>query len=317
MENKDLIAFMPEEDLAVEGRAVDMNSDSNIKVEIMGTGDNIVTEEDKAEDAEHFFGELERAANLGILSPVDGMGRIRGILDDSVYARIIETADGDRYLEFCEQYENGKYSHRFKVGQDDLIMAARCGFQPQTIKKGSELIYIKRDVITFMKNLTREYCRKYSGNNTHNIVEILTGLCKAYKQLPVEKEDVESEIEVFYKRLVSELHNFSYTSCPEHKSYYVVEDEDIDYLARQFKMTRLKFLKQLKDYNLLYLTSSSKGYQTNIRFSLSSPYSLVPDKTFTKWVYCIYNLEYLNSRKEEQMGIKRRGAEEEEEDIGL
>ena len=32
MENKDLIAFMPEEDLAVEGRAVDMNSDSNIKM---------------------------------------------------------------------------------------------------------------------------------------------------------------------------------------------------------------------------------------------------------------------------------------------
>ena len=135
MENKDLIAFMPEEDLAVEGRAVDMNSDSNIKVEIMGTGDNIVTEEDKAEDAEHFFGELERAANLGILSPVDGMGKITGILDDSIYARIIETANGDRYLEFCEQYENGKYSHRFKVGQDDLIMAARCGFSAANHKK--------------------------------------------------------------------------------------------------------------------------------------------------------------------------------------
>lgn len=117
MENKDLIAFMPEEDLAVEGRAVDMNSDSNIKVEVIGTGDNIVTEEDKAEDAEHFFGELERAINLGILSPVDGMGRIRGILDDSVYARIIETADGDRYLEFCEQYENGKFSIVLRFGR--------------------------------------------------------------------------------------------------------------------------------------------------------------------------------------------------------
>ena len=310
MENKDLIAFMPEEDLAVEGRAVDMNSDSNIKVEVIGTGDNIVTEEDKAEDAEHFFGELERAVNLGILSPVDGMGRIRGILDDSVYARIIETADGDRYLEFCEQYENGKFSHRFKVWQDDLFMAARCGFQPQTIKKGSEPIDMQDDVKKFMKNLVKEYCRKYNGNRMHNIVEILTGLFKAYKQLPVEKEDVESEIEVFYKRLVSEIRQLTLPDCFENKSYYVLAEEDIDGLARKFKMTRLEFLRQLKEYNLLYLTLSSKGYQTNVRLRWKG--NLLPHET--AWRYCIYNLEYLNSRKEEQMGIKRRG---EEEDIGL
>ena len=305
MKNENLIQLIPEEDLAVDGNAIDINGDSNVKVEVMGTGDNIVTEEDKAEEREDFFDDFEKAANLGILSPVAGMGKITGILDDRLYARIIENENGERYLEFCEQYENGKFSPRFKVAQDDLIIASRCGFQPQTITKKSDLSFIKSDVMKFMNSLNREYCRKYNGNHMFSLIEILTGLCQAYPQLPVDKEDMESIAGRFYDELVERINELMFTHCcPEHKSYYVILPEDIDFVAKKFNMKRLEFLKLLKRYNLLYLTPSSRGYQTNIRFRKDKPNGLGPEWNYTAWVYCIYNLKYLNSLKEEQTGKK-------------
>lgn len=304
MENNKLMKInpanlVPENERAVEGTAIDINSASNVDVVLVKAPKDIVCEEERAVVmANHGSNEFEIANKLGLITSVSGMGNLKGVFGDRVYAHIIENENGERYIEFCEQYENGQYTPRFKIAQDDLIMAAKCGFQPQTISKESSLAHIKSGVIKFMTKLEREYYRKHSGNQMHDIVQILITLCGVLNKLPVEKEIPEIDAATFSNSVLETIDRYIFNDF-QHKSYYALCDDEIHTIAEHLEMKRIELLKRLKQYGLLYLTPSSMGYKTNVRLKCYGS-----TKTYTEWRYCIYNLEYLNTLKEKQMGLE-------------
>ena len=79
------------------------------------------------------------------------------------------------------------------------------------------------------------------------------------------------------------------------KGYAQAQMEDhIDTLAEDLNIKKNELLKKLKEYRFLYLTDSSEGYQTCIRFK---PCGEFFPKTYTQWCYCILKLDYLAKKR--------------------
>lgn len=104
------------------------------------------------------------------------------------------------------------------------------------------------------------------------------------------------------------MKHISLLECTKRKAYYGLDIGGIEYLAHKMKMKKVDLLSKLKEYNFLYLTKSSRGYQTNVRFKIE-PHerevlekgdpSLVGKDYATEWMYCIYKMEYLGNAIEE------------------
>lgn len=100
----------------------------------------------------------------------------------------------------------------------------------------------------------------------------------------------------FYNRVRELAKSCQSQMIDNFKSYYALTDEDITYIAGEFKQNRLSFLRELKEYNLLYLTNSSNGYQVNVRCRYGN-------ETTTEWRYCILKLSHLTGEDDEPEGV--------------
>lgn len=108
--------------------------------------------------------------------------------------------------------------------------------------------------------------------------------------LPVYHDDLtEVERVGFYQSLVGMIKGMTSQVLNDHRAYYPLSTEDMEYITRNLGTTKVKLLKSLKKYDLLYLTPSSKGYQTNVRLNGMG------EDSFTTWRYCILRDEALEN----------------------
>lgn len=233
---------------------------------------------------------MVEARKLGLFSPVASMANISSSLTDKLFAAICTDEKGRRYFEYCQQYSDGSFSPVMQVAQSDLYMAAMYGFLSQNISERK----IRNRVENFLDRSYEDYMGKSTGEELLDVSQILQVLFMARKELPVDRSAVnELSPEDFYKRVMSEATFLTNSQLPR-KSYFALDDQDIAYLAEKLNMKKMEFLRNLKKFNLLYLTESSRGYQTCVRFTDKAEYTESgKDETYTQWRYCIFRLENL------------------------
>lgn len=229
-------------------------------------------------------------------SPILGMGNIQNILGGRLYGLIYENSKGFRFIDFCQRYHNGAFSPRMRVSQDGLMTTAMYEMNSQI---GQPSNGVKRKISQFKSEMHKEYLGKFRGNVMEIIPvdEIVKGLATALPLLPVISDDERILMRIeFYNRVRELAKSCQSQMIDNFKSYYALTDEDITYIAGEFKQNRLSFLRELKEYNLLYLTNSSNGYQVNVRCRYGN-------ETTTEWRYCILKLSHLTGEDDEPEGV--------------
>lgn len=233
---------------------------------------------------------------MGCFSPVRGMVNIRNVFDGALYARMYRNEIKRQFIEFCQQYKDGRYSPIMQVPQADMMMAARHNF----LSKGIEEPIIRNRVAQFLLSMWDEYYAKFNGNaeDSLDIIDILSVLFASMSKLPVyEEEQKEMDAVQLYKLIERYAPDLEAWKVLEHSSYYMLDIEGMDKLAHLIGMNTRELLKLMKKYEFLYLTKSSDGYQANARFTKDN------GESFTEWVYCIYKFKNLAGiEKKEQEG---------------
>ncbi len=245
-----------------------------------------VIESERAVDPEGEDEDYKRLEEMGVFSPVHGMVNIKNVLDDALFARLYRNELQRQFIEFCQQYKDGRYSPVMQLPQAGMMMAARYRF----LSKGIEEPTIKNRVAQFLLSVCEEYYAKFSGEieEALDVTDVLNVLYAAMPHLPVYKEPPkEMDAKELYRLIELYTPNLEAWKVLEHDSYHILDETGINKLANQIGMGKLEMLKLLKKYGFLYLTKSSRGYQTNARFTNT-------DKTtYTNWVYCIFKFQYL------------------------
>lgn len=222
---------------------------------------------------------VSRLSNAGILSKVDGMGQIRGRLDDAIYAVIKVDEKGVRWYEFCQKLTDGGYSPKLSIRQADLFRLCNCQFQVERIANRVE----RRKAATSLSTITDAYLNSLFASDMRSIYDILLCLCDASQQLPVQYEEEGGSIEELYERIIQILEYEEPRLVFEKKrAYYMLQKPAMEELARMLGMPRLKLLKILKENRLLFLQESAEGYESKVKV-----YGVGVD------FYCIFDLEYL------------------------
>lgn len=277
-----------------------MNGYSRIRsaerIEIVDPYAAVMPKEDLAVEREELLESdaLKKAVEKGFISPAIGMARLTNILGGKYYARICVDEDGNRRIEIRQKYEAGNYSPIIRIRQSDFLRAAHYKFGEANIQQKK----LKNAVENFIFKLSSECLDKFDGMMSFDVEEVLNALWKSYQSLPVCKDFYEEETPAeFYKNVIKSLEDhyliggdFDEIVRHGHKAYYPLTSDEIQIVAVDLDMKKSELLKKLKEYNFLYLTESSKAYQTNVRVTL-----IINGKDYinaTEWRYCLCRLEY-------------------------
>lgn len=234
------------------------------------------------------------AVRCGYFSPVSGMARVdSALLGGPLYACVQMNSKGDRTVVFHQQCGNGRFSPQVCVEQSDLLMYA--------IGSDSKDKSLKAKANSILMKVYKNYFGKFNGDVPIDAAVILRVLVSVVGKLPVRSDcvDVLENPPLLYRQLVSLIKennpNFKlpYGLCTERTAYYGLMEEQVDAIAQHFGVKRLPFLKKLNEYHLLYLTESSRGYQTKVRLPANGD---IPSTV--EWLYCIYKLEYFAENRQ-------------------
>ena len=278
------------------------------------TLDMAVPEDEQAVNDEECADALSTAREKGIFSEHFGMSSIKGVLDDRLYAAHRIDKNGNHFFDFCEKYSDGTFSPKMTVAQADLYMLQMYN----SIKKDAETEKkakknTAKDAVTakmqnkatnFLMKLTEEYLMKFRGDEKPlDLSDTLNALMAARSSLHAQDNRPKvMPAEEFYSRVVQHIKATGLEF--EHRAYYALDNTTVEHLAKEMKMNKLELLRQLKEYNFLYLTESSRGYQTNVRFKIKPGHKglledFSPDccgkDSYTEWSYCIYKMEFLGN----------------------
>lgn len=229
------------------------------------------------------------AIRQGYVSPTNGMARIGNIaLPSQLYVSVQNNSKGDRVVVFRQQYNDGRLSPQICVGQSDLLM-----YDQFSRSKDKSLQTKAKKILT---KVSEQYWGKFDGDVILDTAELMQILIRAAAQLrSPNSTDVLENPSLLYSQIVAFIkgHNLPYAMWVDRTAYYGLFDEQIDGLAQHFGVKRLPFLKKLDEYGLLYLTESSKGYQTKVRLPADGDFP-----SSTEWLYCIYKLEYFTQKNQ-------------------
>ena len=244
---------------------------------------SLVPEEERAEEV-LLAEEYKEARNQGLFSTAAGMARLENVLDGNLYAAIRVDENGNRNIEFCQRYCDGSFSPKVVVSQADLRFAAMYQFVPN----GITIPRLKTRLGKFLEQVTSDYFGRISGAVVYSPVDILNALVAAIDKLPEFQTNGGGWTPETLYAAIADIINGKGTSpirpYKEHKSFMVFADFQIDMMAQNLDMKSGKeLLKLLDQFNLLYLTKSSKGYQSKVYI----------DENTRDWAYCIYRAEYL------------------------
>lgn len=195
-----------------------------------------------------------------------------------------EDEEADRKISFCQQYEDGTFSKILTISQADVITIIMAGNESDIFTQS------RADKICVKFGL--KYANSFFGTrkDVMTIREIVEMIAGELSYIPVYRDDLTEVVRVeFYQKLVSRIKVMTSQVLNDHKAYYPISTEDLEHLARNMGMSKVDLLKKLKKYGMLYLTPSSKGYQTNVRLNGAG------EDSFTTWRYCILRDEALEN----------------------
>ncbi len=294
--------IIPEEEAAVsEAKPMEAIKQFSVVDTIMPCESVVmqIPENEREEIDEETRIDLKESTKYGCFSPTVGMMGFKVNTGQVFFARILTDSKGSRWIEYCQQYKDGSCCAKMKVKQADLVIATMYLINEMKEEKQPSKFLPKNTVNKIIMNARNDYYNKaVFPQECVCIEQIFLLLLNVYKSLPTENTVLESYEypEKLYADVMAAIKKDpAYAKGNEHKAYYALTSDYIDKIAGELGMKRDLLLKKLKEYKFLYLTDSSKGYQTCVRFTAGKSglqQEFLP-KSYTQWSYCIWKLEYL------------------------
>lgn len=284
-----LAELIPEDERAVS----EINLAAENKIVVVNSIEPIadlalqIPETERAE-AEESLIDLTDATEYGVFTPVLGM---KGFITDTghrLYAKICKEPTG-LVIRYRQQYSDGRYSDEMTINQSTLALASSYNFMSNKIS----VTKLRNVVETFLVEASLDYYGKIlCPSEGLDIIAVLKMLIDKYQELPTEENmlSILEQPEKLYKRIIRVIKDRRLDIMDEHESYYTLNKDQINILAEELNTKKNQLLKKLREYRFLYITDSSEGYQTNVRFK---PYGEFLPKSHTEWCYCVLKLDYL------------------------
>lgn len=286
-----LVEMIPPDERAV----VDTNSTKESKVVVIRTIEPLMDmaseiPEEEREAVESLPANLAEIASCGCFTPAVGMKGFVTNTGHIIFAKRCIKSKTDKVIIYCQQYSNGNFSDVMEVNMADLFLASTYHFTTQTTS-GDNNATMKRKVSSFLLEVSQNYYNslEYPRENI-KVISLLNLLIRECENMPIEyRVSILEQPEKLYWRMVQIIKNKSLNIVDEHDSYYTLWKDQIHTIAEELQVKPTKLLKKLKEYQFLYLTESSEGYQTCVRIKPDNEFQTSP----TEWCYCILKLEYL------------------------
>lgn len=283
--------LIPEDEREVEEKT-DLQEVQPIEVALVASPEAMIPIEEQAIAEETYDVKFQDARTVGFFSPAVGMAQITNRLGGVIHAALHVDARGERTIQFCERYPDGRFSPKVTVKQSNLLLAATNNFAPDTIPEAN----LKKKISKFVADTAESYLGTYSDDGIPlNPINILKALASARNSLPVVQDGIEVlPAEKLYMQIENIMRSWIYNPLTDQegpKSYAILADFQIESLAKSLGMKENALLRLLKQYNFLYLTESSMGYQTRVRFGKDEN-----GKDVLDWCYCLYKADFIGEQ---------------------
>ena len=288
----DLAKIIPPNEQAVMER-----NNEQTKIEVVGMIEPLedaMSEipQDEREGIEEPPVELADITECGLFTPTFGM---KGFITDTghiFWGKLLTEPKTGCNLIYHQQYKDRTLSPQMRINKADLMLAAGCRFVPENITNRA----LRADVEKFIIETTKDYYNKLLYlNEGLDMVSILKLFTSEFAKLPFEnKLPLLEQPKKLYSKVIQIIKDRHLDTVDEHEAYYTLDKNHIDTLAEDLNIKKNELLKKLKEYRFLYLTDSSEGYQTCIRFKA---YGEFFPKAYTQWCYCILKLDYLAKKR--------------------
>ena len=248
--------------------------------------------QDEREGIEEPPVELADITECGFFTPTYGM---KGFITDTghiFWGKLLAEPKTGCNIIYHQQYKDRTFSPQMRINKADLMLAAGCRFVPENMTNRA----LRADVDKFIIETTKDYYNKLLYlNEGLDMVSILKLFTSEFAKLPFEnKLPLLEQPKKLYSKVIQIIKDRHLDTVDEHEAYYTLDKNHIDTLAEDLNIKKNELLKKLKEYRFLYLTDSSEGYQTCIRFK---PCGEFFPKTYTQWCYCILKLDYLAKKR--------------------
>lgn len=249
MDKVDVVATAPEAKVTL----MTIGAETLIPVEELGME---ATEENEYAEAEA----------QGYFSEVIGMGKVETEDGLTFYASVHQNREGHISYELRLQLPNGDISPKIIICHEYLVLAACSNFNPKTISEPK----LRNGMNTYIADIVLKCLGMGICCRTRGVYNILETLLYYRNKLPFYSELNEKlEKMNFYKDVVAAIHGrepfqpimLAYKA----EAYYPLASDEMEYIARQFKLTATELAKKLDRFGFLHRTPSSNGYQVKVR----------------------------------------------------
>lgn len=291
--------LVPEDEREVT-EEISLPDEQPIEVTLVASPEGMVPINERAIAEDICMEKFEDARAAGFFSAAVGMAQITNRLNGVIHAAVHVDAKGERTVQFCERYPDGRFSPKVTVKQSILLLASINNFAPDAIPASG----LKKKISKFVADTAESYLGTYSDDGIPlNPIEILKALASARNSLPVVQDGIEVlPAEKLYIQIETIMRSWIYNPLTEPKgpkSYAILADFQIESLAKSLGMKENALLRLLKEYHFLYLTESSVGYQTRVRFGKDEN-----GKDVLDWCYCLFKTDYIGERAKQAMTKK-------------
>ena len=194
---------------------------------------------------------------------------------------------------------DGYASIKLKIEQAFVLRLAKAGFKFENLES-----YERKYVMKTLMDVENEFLNTWDGRGYPvGVLDVVYVLHHLRRLLPVSYLGPVDRARALYERIKTVLSDGFYNCYCEKKAYYAYFPEYLPELARALSMTERDLLRQLKEFNLLYLQPSSVGHQAKVRTINNIPC----------WAICIYKLEYFDSLEKNANKQKAEGKQKTED----
>lgn len=178
-----------------------------------------------------------------------------------VYAGIWETQTHDRVIRVLFKRRDGGFTHPIEFDNAIFVVAAQTDFM---LTDKAAPFY--KDVQNFHKKAMTEIINRLPLGEGVNYVDVLNALKMYHDILPLHEliED-DASAETIYGDILCYVQR-SNQKYHEATKYFRLNSCDMEQIADGLNMTVKQLCTKLKELGLLYLTPSSRGFQTKVKY---------------------------------------------------
>ncbi|MGI5906751.1 MAG: hypothetical protein ACOX85_10955 [Candidatus Pararuminococcus gallinarum] len=214
--------------------------------------------------------EIGTDTERAIMSIMNGTGAFvggRGFVpvegtDDRVLACIVENEKGTKVLKVMLARKDGTFFPTLEIAHADFVMACEYNF---ALPEKNNLFY--GDIMRFQKNTIRGVVDRLPCDAGMDYMGVLNALKSSYRQLPIHRHVPNgASVATIYQAIMGYAYRHNSASNPlVGEAYFRLDRSDMEKIAEDLEMTTKAICIELKEHGFLYLTESSKGFQTKVR----------------------------------------------------